>query len=198
MVATIEIKQGYGGSDGSPSELPASGDVDQRLQTKDQYDPADSTYPVPIPPSGFKYSFWVHIYLKIAGGTFTKINNVQFYTDGTIGWSLGTNGEIRRGNRDSGDKGCPMDASYEKATGTDGDTGDTIEDATNGHGYYKGQTTKTTNIQSDVVGTPATIDSTDHTATGKCKAVVLQGKVASDATRGTKADETLTFKFNEI
>jgi hypothetical protein len=45
---------------------------------------------------------------------------------------------------------------------------------------------------------PATVDSTDHTTTGKCKAVVFQVKVASDATQGEQNDETLTFKYDEI
>lgn len=91
-----------------------------------------------------------------------------------------------------------MDTEYDVATGTEGDTGDEIEHATNGHGYYNGQTTKTKDMANDTSGSPATIDSTDHTTTGKCKGVVLQVKVASDATQGEQTDETLTFKYDEI
>ena len=199
MVATVEIKQATGGSDGAPgAENPGAGDVDLRFHTEDQYAPTDDTKPVPIPTSGFKYSYWVHIYLKIVSGTFTKINNIRHYCDGSIGWSLGTLGEVRRGNRDSDPQGAPMDTEYDLATGTSGDTGDEIEHATNGHGYYNGQTTKTADLESDIEATPATIDSTDHTTTGKCKAVVLQVLVDDDATRGTKSDETFTFKYDEI
>jgi len=197
MVATVGVYQANGGSDGSPvaeNEIATS----TRLQTKDQWAPTDTSYPIPIPTSGFKYSFWIHIYLKITVAPSVKINNIRFYSDGAIGWNYGTGGELRRGNRDTGDKGAPMDTEYDVATGTDGDTGDSIEDATNGHDYYNAQTTKTANVASDTSGSPATIDSTDHTTTGKCKAVVLQVKVDTDATQGEQTDETLTFKYDEI
>ena len=166
------------------------------MQTKDQFAPTDTDYPIPIPTSGFKYSYWVSICLDLTG-TFTKINNVRFYSDGAIGWNFGTGGELRRGNRDSGDHWCP-DASYEQALGTEGDTGYTIEDVTNGHDYYNAQIAKTANVASDTEASPALIDSIDHTAVGKTKAVVLQCKVANDAVQGEQADETLSFKYDEI
>ena len=200
MVATVKVKQGYGGSDGSPLEQPGAGlDADLRFHTADQYAPTDDTKPVPIPESGNKYSYWVHIYLDIEGGTFTKINNIRHYCDGDLsGWSLGTGGEVRRGNRDSGAHGAPMDASYEVGTGTEGDTGDEIEHATNGHTYYNGQTTKTADLENDIEASPADCDLTDHTVAEKCNAMVLQVKVGVGATRGTKAEETFTFKYDEI
>lgn len=197
MVATVGVYQATVGSDGAPgseNEITSS----TRLQTKDQFAPNDTDYPIPIPTSGFKHSFWIHLYLKITVAPSVKINNIRFYSDGTIGWNFGTNGELRRGNRDSGDIGSPMDTEYDVATGSDGDTGDTIEDGTSGHDYYNGQTTPTTDVVNDTEASPATVDSTDHTTTGKCKAVVLQVKAASDATQGEQNDETLTFKYDEI
>jgi hypothetical protein len=115
---------------------------------------------------------------------------------------MGTNGELRRGNRD-GTKattqiGAPMDTEYDVATGTQGTTGYAIEDVSNGHDYFNGQTTKTVNVESDVSGAPALVDSTDHTGVGSCKAVVLQAKIASNATQGEQVDETLTFLYDEI
>jgi hypothetical protein len=197
LPATVIVEQANGGSDGSPgseNEVTAS----TRLQTKDQFAPTDTSYPVPIPESGFKYSYWIHVYLKITVAPSVKINNVRFHSDGSIGWNFGTDGELRRGNRDSGDHGCPMDSEYDVATGTEGETGDSIEDGSNGHDYYNAQTTKTADVASDTEGSPATIDSTDHTTTGKCKAVVLQVKVDTDAIQGEQTDETLTFKYDEI
>ena len=196
MVATVNVQQAVGGSDGSPgtyNNITSS----TRLQTKDQFAPTDTAYPVPIPSSGFSYSYWIHVCLDLSG-TFTTVNNVRFYSDGDIGWNFGTGGELRRGNRDSGDHGCPMDSEYDLATGTEASTGDTIEDAALGHGYYNGQTTSTANVSSDTEGSPAVIDSTDHTVAGKTKAVVLQCKVANDAVQGEQADETLSFKYDEI
>jgi len=191
MVATVNVQRITGPSGSKVYTTVTS----VRLRTDDA-NTADTTNPIPIPSSSFKYSYWASICLDLSG-TFTKINNVRHYSDGTIGWTFGTGGELRRGNRDTGDKGCP-DASYQQAAGAVGDTGYSIEDATNGHAYFNGQTTKTVNIQNDVVGSPATIDSGDHTTPEKTKHVVLQVKVASDATQGTQTAETLTFKYDEI
>ena len=200
MVATVIVEQATGGSDGTPAnEDEITGST--RLQTADQFAPTDTTYPIPIPTAGFNYSYWIHVYLNITGGTFTQINDVRFYSDGSIDWDFGSGGELRRGNRDSGDQGAPMDTEYDVATGTQGTSGDEIEHATNGHDYYNGQTTKTANVESDTEGSPATIDSTDHTGTGKCKAVVLQVKLdtaGNGAVQGEQTDETLTFKYAEI
>jgi len=197
LVATVIVEQASGGSDGTPGSEDEI-ETSTRLQTKDQFAITDTTYPIPIPESGFSYSYWIHVYLNITGAPSVKINNVRFYSDGAIGWNFGTDGELRRGNRDAGDKGAPMDTEYDVATGTEGITGHSIEDAENGHDYYNAQTTKTADVASDTEGSPATIDSTDHTTTGKCKAVVLQVKVDADAVQGEQTDETLTFKYDEI
>ena len=91
-----------------------------------------------------------------------------------------------------------MDTEYDVATGTEGTTGDAIEDAANGHDYYNGQTTPTRSVTYWTSSNKATVDSTDHTTTGKCKAVVLQVRVSSDATQGEQPDETLYFSYDEI
>jgi len=189
MVATVNVQRMTGSGPTYTTVTTA------RLRTDDA-NTADTTNPIPIPTSGFKYSYWASICLDLSG-TFTKINNVRHYSDGAIGWNYGTNGQLRRGNRDSGDKGCPV-ANYQQASGTEGDTGYSIEDATNGHAYYKSQTTPTANVASDTSGSPATIDSGDHTTAEKTKHVVLQVKVDTDATQGTQSAETLTFKYDEI
>ena len=196
MVATVNIQQAIGGSDANPATY-NNITTSTRLQTKDQYNPTDTNYPIPIPTTGYKHSYWIHICLDLSG-TFTKINNIRFYSDGTIGWNYGTGGELRRGSRDTSDHGCPIPTEYDIATGTEADTGDTIEDETNGHDYYNTQTTPTTNVANDTETTPATIDSTDHTTTGKTKAVVLQCKIANDAIQGQQTTETLSFKYDEI
>ncbi len=196
MVATVNVQQAVGGSDGSPGSYNNIA-TNTRLQTKDQFAPADTSHPIPIPTSGFKYSYWIHICLDL-NGTFTKINNIRFYSDGTLGWNFGTGGELRRGNRDSGDQGCPMPTEYDLATGTEGDTGHSIEDGPNGHGYYNAQSTPTASVAGDTEASQALIDSTDHTSAEKTKAVVLQCRVANDAVQGEQADETLSFKYDEI
>ena len=158
-----------------------------------------TTNPVIIPASSYNYSYWKAVCLDLAGSGFI-INNVRHYSNGdvTSTWHMGTDGKLQRGNRDSGDIGCP-DGSYQQAGGVAGTTGYAIDDATDsyGHAYYKSQTTPTADVNSDVVGSPATVDSTTHTIAEKTKHVVLQAKIASDATQGTQTAVTLTWKYDE-
>ena len=193
MVATVNVQQITGPSG---SKTYSNITTSTRLQTKDQFAPNDTSYPIPIPSSGFKYSYWMNICLDLSG-TFTKINNIKFWSDGAISWNFGTNGELRRGKRDSGDQGCP-DASYEQAAGTEGDTGYTIEDVINGHDYYKGQSTPTQNVANDASGSKCQVDTTDYTSAGKTKHLALQCKIASDAIQGEQTDEVLSFSYDEI
>lgn len=202
MAATVQVRIAVGGSDGSPGS--ESGDLtgaSYRFKTEDAIDPTDETNPIPIPAAGFNYSFWIHCYLYITVAPSVKINNIRHYTDGAIGFAYGSGGEIRRGNRDAGDKGAPMDTEYDVAGGTPGTTGYTIEDGANGHGYFNGQTTKTTDMELDVSGAPPVIDSGDHVATGFCKAVVSQVKLdtaGNGASQGEQTDEDFTWLFDEI
>lgn len=199
MVATVTIRESYGGSDGSPGTVTSDiTSANSRYMTQDSYSATDTSYPIPIPAASFNYSYWKHQHLQIDGGSFTKINNIKWWTDGTISWTLGTGGQVQVGNRDSGDCGCPMDTEYDVATGTPGTTGHAIDDASNGHGYYNTQTTKVRAATYWTSANKMTVDSTDHTGTGKCKAVVSQVKVASDATQGVQSAETFTFSYDEI
>jgi len=190
----VYVECWFGGTDGSPGT--ESTGTSFRFHTADTPTTADTSTPIPIPTADFNYSYWVHLCLTISG-SFTKVNNIRHYSDGTIGWNLGTSGELRRGNRDAGDKGCAK-TDYDVATGTSGTTGHSIEDDTNGHGYYDGQSTETADVASDTSGSPATIDSSDIETTADSKAIVLQVKVDTDATQGAQAAETLTFKYDEI
>lgn len=163
-----------------------------RFNTDDVYNPG-STNPIPIPAASFNYSYWKHITLQFTG-TFTSVDNIRHYCDGTIAWTLGTSGEVRRGNRDAGDHGCPL-GSYDQATGTPGTTGDDLET----HSYFSAQTTKTADLTGDTAPNGATIDSNAYTsANDRCYYIVLQVKVDTDATQGTKTAETFTWKYDEI
>jgi hypothetical protein len=199
MVATVTVQEVTGAS-GSKVYTSITNKV--RLFTSDlatNQDTPQITYPVPIPTSGFNYSYWKHVCLDVSG-TFTKVDNIRHYSDGAIGWNFGASGELRRGNRDSGDKGCPT-ANYEQAAGTEGTTGYSIEDASNGHDYFNGQTTKTVALQNDTSGSPAMVDSTGLTSAGKSKAIVLQVKVdtaANGALSGVQTAETLTWRYDVI
>jgi len=190
MAATVEIEFWSGGSDGSPNKTTAS---TLRFRTDDNPDLIDTSNPLIIPDSGLNHSFWQHIALAISG-TFDEVSNIRFHTDGTIGYTLGTDGKVVRGNRDSGDNGC-AEADYDVATGTTGTSGD---DLGGNHGFYSGQTTSEADISNDTSGSPATIDSNTYTSNTSTKAVVLQADVDTDASPGIQSDETFTFLYDEI
>lgn len=206
MVATVTIEEANAGTDTSPAthtrvdgqNLGNGVDVDVRFATMDAYNPVAQN-PCVIPSSGDSYSFWKHIHLDIATGTgFTKINNIKFYSDGGIVWTCGIGGGLFVGLRDAGDHGCPMDTEYDVATGTVGTTGDWMDDVTNGHGYYNGQTANPASVADYTDVATLTIDTTDYAAAGHTKSTVLQAKIHDDATQGDQATETLTWIYDEI
>jgi len=167
-----------------------------RYCTDDDATPGLSN-PIPVPASGsFNFSFWKSHCLDISG-TFTQVNNIRWYTDGTINWTLGTSGRVYVGTKDTGDNGCPI-ANYAQATGTVGTTGHDIWDAANGHPYYKDETTKYTEAVSYTSASPLTVDTTNYTTASKSKIVVTQVSVDDDATQGAQPAEVYTFRYDEI
>jgi len=101
-----------------------------RFCNADNYNPG-LDYPCVVPKSGFSYSFWKSLVLDISG-TFTRVNNVRLYSDGAIGWTLGTGGALRLAVHPNGDMGVDT---YQQSAGNI-DSGNAIEDPTNGHQGY--------------------------------------------------------------
>ena len=203
MVATVIIEEANGGISGSPgtkNRVDGQGvndSTDVRFCAADAYNPVAGS-PCIIPSSGAThYSYWKHLFLDISG-TFTTVNNIRFYTDSDIGWTCGTGGGLFVGLRDAGDHGCPMDASYEPATGTEGETGDWMDHGDDGHAYYKDQTAVPVLASTYTSVSTLLIDSANYTVADESDAVVLQVVLEDDATQGTQADETLTFLYDEI
>jgi len=198
LAATVVVKEWNGAG---RTETTVSVGAPARFCTKDVNAPS-TTYPIVIPTSGLNYSYWKHFALDLSS-TFTKINNVRIYCDGTIAWTLGTDGMVSVALKDDGattdeGHGCPT-ASYEQSAGTEGETGYALKDATYGHNYYKDETAVPVDFTAyDEAAAALLVDSTDHTSAEDTKAVVLQVIVDTDATQGEKADETFTFLYDEI
>jgi len=166
-----------------------------RLNNADEHDPV-LTNPCVIPSAGFNYSFWKHLFLSLSG-TYTRINNVLFYTDGTSGFNLGTDGDVFIGIRDAGDNGCP-DGSYEQSAGA-GDSGYWMDDASNGHDYYKDQTAVPASAFDYTSAATLIIDSANYdNVEDRTDAVVIQAKIDTDATRGAQSAETAYISYDEI
>ena len=196
-VATVVIQQFTGAS---PTKTTVT---TPRMSTTDSAAPG-TTYPIPIPASSFNYSYWMTLHLTItAFNQATLLNNHQFYSDGSIGWNYGSGGGLLICHKSTGDNGVPV-ASYQIAAGTQGTTGYSSDDVTNGHAYYKsGSSNHATpaSVGSYTSGSTLLIDSTSHTTAEGFAGVVLQAKVdtaANGATRGAQAAETLTFQYDEV
>lgn len=170
--------------------------------TSARYSLADSPTPgignpLVIPTTGVNYSFWKHHCLNL-WPTFTQIDNIRWYTDGAIGWNVGTaSGFLYVGVRASGDIGCPV-SGYVNASGST-TTGVWL---LSGHSYYHQVTAEISggliNAATYVVGSPATVDSTAYQTSCFTKALVTQIAVATTATQGTQTAEEVTFRYDEI
>jgi len=194
MTAVVATFFDFAGADGAPGtqqDTSGLGPPNVRFKTADD-STIDANNPIPIPVSGSNFSFFKHLYLRVTGGTFTQIDNVKFFTDGTnFGTGIITSVGDQNPINNSGSQ-----ASYILATGTVGTTG--IEMIA-GH---SGITTKT-DAFTFTSGSPRTI--TISEAGAIINAVgertdynVFQMEVQSTASPGDLADETWTYQFDEI
>lgn len=191
MAATVEIQECNGATPLWNSITAA------HFCAADVYAPG-SSFPIPIPNSGFRYSFWKTFALLMTG-IGTKINNIRIYCDGAIGWAVGSGGGLFVGVANSGDSGI-AEENYDQATGTEGLTGDYMG-GSSGHPVYKGAGYTVENIENYAVLTPLLVDNTDYIEDGRSKAVVLQAKIdtlANGAEQGLQTPDTLYFRYDEI
>jgi len=193
MAATVVVKEANGGT---PTWTQVA---DVYFCTGDLCAPGPLNYPLSIPSSGFRYSYWKTLCLELSG-TFSKVSNIQFFTDGNVAFTLGSGGGMFVGTKDTGDSGLAI-ASYDQATGEEGVSGDAMDDAEDGHAVYKGAGYTVEDVEDFTSAAALLIDSTEYTEAGKTKATVLQVKcdtAANGATQGLQNPETLWWKYDEI
>lgn len=197
MVATVAVFFDFAGSDTTPGtqqDVSGLGPPNLRFKTNDNAT-IDSIDPIPIPATGSNFSYWKQIYLEVTGGTFTQIDNVQFYTDGGgFGTGISTFVGDELPTKNSG-----SDAGYEVATGVAGTSGDDMLDTMTGHSGLTGETdafsftsvaTKAISISEAGSIMNATGESTNY--------LVCQMDVINTASPGDLADETWTYQYDEI
>jgi len=195
MVADFDVFFDFGGTDATPGtqqDTDGLGPPNIRFKTEDDAT-IDVNNPVPIPTAGTNRSYWKQLYLKCNTAPDTQVDNIKWFTDG-VGYGTGITLQV-------GDefpvKNSGSSAGYELATGTPGTTGN---DVVTDHAGITG----VTSAFSFTVGSPlsgptiseagsiinAINETTDY--------LILQADVISSATPGNKADETLTFQYDEI
>lgn len=196
MVATVNIQEYNGVYPGTPTTI-----TQGRYCTMDSYNP-QLLNPCVVPGAGqLNLSYWKH-HNVLFSGDFTQISNIRWYTSGGIktAWNLGTSGGLFVGVKSTGDNGCPI-AEYKQATGTQGTTGNDMDDVSVGHEYYRsGSTNHAVPMNADlcVVGSTLLVDSGPYTSEASCKMVTTQVVIDDDATQGDKANQSLTFRYDEI
>jgi hypothetical protein len=180
MAATVKIYFDWGGTDGTPgtnTDISGLGPPNVRFKQADNAT-IDNQDPIPIPAAGTEYSYWKHLYLKVTAGTFTQIDNIRTYSDGTDPW-----------------------ASIQLSIG---DQFPTNNSGAPGSGYEVADTTSSMVSAHTGISTPISGPSISE-AGGIIDAVnemsdytVWQMEVLSTASPGDLTDETFTFKYDEI
>ena len=191
MVAEVAIFTDYGGSDGNPSteeNISSNSPVNLRFKTADN-NTVDSIDEIPIPSSGTNRSYWKHVYLKVVGGVFSRINSIKFHTDGT---NYGSGITINVGNE------TPIkNSGYIVANGTRGITGDELVAS---HGGISGKTEVFGNYTSgspksiSVSETGSIIDSVNETS----DYLIFQMDLDSTVTKADLSNKTWTIQYDEV
>jgi len=194
MVATVATFFDFAGSDGTPGtqqDTSGLGPPNVRFKTADD-STIDANNPIPIPTGSPNFSFWKHLYLRVTGGTFTQIDNVKFFTDGTnFGTGIVTSVGDQNPVNNSGSQ-----ASYIVAVGTIGTSG---TEMIAGHSGISSKT----DAFSFTSGSPRTVTISEAggiiDASGeRTDYNVFQMSVANTASPGDLADETWTYQYDEI
>jgi hypothetical protein len=179
MAATVTIRR-WTGASGSPTKTNiTSGSV--RFCTADNINPGTS-YPIPIPAAGTKYSYWVVTRLSADTTPAAIINNIKWYTDGA-GYGTGVACKVQTAT------------AYTQATGTEGDSG-SILNTTN----YPTLAGATVDAFTETSASPlAVAGSISNPSTGDFgDFVVLQLEVDSTASQGILTAETFSWRYDEI
>jgi len=159
--------------------------------------------PVPIPSAGVNRSMWKTHAIYFSGQN-TQVDNIRWYTDGTLGWNVGSPaGNVEVGYMSGAAAVASMHgftmASYTRATGVVGTSGYSIKATqSRGHTQYQYNAYGVTGAFSFDTGSPLTVDTGVYTAETRSRAIALQLLVASNATQGTQTAETLYWKWDEI
>lgn len=126
MVATLEIDNNLGGAVNAPA-APEHNVANFRFNVEDTND-QDTNSPVDIPSGADNFSFWKHIFLHCTVAPDSQIDNMEIYTDGTLGFT----DCVVRVNDDVCTKNSGSSAGYDPAVSgivlTDHDTITTMSD----------------------------------------------------------------------
>lgn len=175
MAATVVVKQ----ATGSGPTLTTITNL--RFKTADDPSGTDTTYPLVRPSAGSNYSYVVWLLLSASTTPAGTINNVKFYTDGTLFTDSSLVGVLRV-------KGITT-ASYTQAAGTPGTSGTLSAAVYTSGADWNGWTSGSPLSVSGSITNPSTGTISDY--------VALQAIVTTDQEIKTETAETLTWRYDE-
>lgn len=142
-------------------------------QSADRYD-NDTTYPIVKPSSSSNYGYTKSL-VPSASGSFTSLSNWKWYSDAGNGFGTGVTLQAK----------VLAQGSYAQASGTQGTTGTVMSGGSDAFGYS--------------AGSPLSLTGTiTASGSGSVQLVQLQMVVATTASAGTTASETLTWRWDEV
>jgi hypothetical protein len=173
MSAVLSVKQATGAS---PTYTTIT---NLRHNTDDTANPGTSN-PLVKQPFGNGYGFWKSICLNVDVAPATLINNIKFYTPGSLaGWT----GVTLFGNGAS---------AYTEASGTAGFIGDQLT-----VGIYAGLYGAPVDLTGFVAASPLSVAGSLVNINDKSDFVVLQAIVSTGASAGTLPAVTFAFRYDE-
>lgn len=185
MAATLQIGRKTGAAPGTFTDITS---INTRFNAADAHSTNDTASPVSVPETGSggtNRSYWATTRFKVTGGTFTTIDNLRVYSDGSNNLGTGLSCVVARAN-------VGADAGYRVATGSTGN-GTTLN-TTN----HTGLTGAPSNFFSYTSGSPLTLTGSTSTTGEFGDHVVFQIEVTESAGSGASAQETAFYKYDEI
>ncbi len=189
MVAVFDVYYDFGGTDNSPgTQQDTDGLGPPNIRFKQADDATiDANSPMPIPAAGTEYSRWKQIYLKCATAPDTQVDNIRFFTDGGgfgtgITVNVGDEFPVKNSGADTGYD--VSDANAVMTTHTD------ITGSTDAFGHTSGSPLSGPSISEAGNIINAQNETTNY--------LVLQMEVINTASPGDLANETFTFRYDEI
>lgn len=173
-----------------------------RFNNSDAVEPGLNT-PCKIPPTG-TYDSWRKTHCLGITGDFNQVRDIYIHGDGNFAadWELDSanGGGLFIGNKDTGDKGLPIDVAlhgfnyYAQATG-DSTTGDPIT-GVNGHPYYHDDSTPEIDFDTCLAGAPHLIDSGPYVDDFYSKAWVFDLRTVPTSVYGAKTPKSAIVTYN--
>ena len=157
-----------------------------RFNAEDTND-QDLLSPLTIPSSGTIFSFWKQCYMRSTTAPDTQVDNVQIFSDGSLGWGTGVTVQI-------GDE-TPLHSSVNQSGYDLADAQETMTNHTDITGVTSLFTFTSVSTKSiSISETSSIIDAVGETT----NYIVTQLDVESTASPGTKPIETITWQYDEI